>query len=897
MKKFLPILVLLVLALVFSACNKSKDNGNVAETTADVTEVQTNDTATEGGNASTDADTTAIGSDATESGEDVGSETEATGDDSSAPSEESSIDESSSVEESTSEEESTTEEVTTREPSKILTYDFDAITAKQLKGCFSNPYQTAYDVAKDDDGEQNVKIYLDGGVYDDPSIMFSLQTFSKYAKVATPDAKIFKYVMLKVKNDGIKDGAFYLYYATTVEATISGTKVVSSTYDVDLEDWQYIFFDLSSVENWTGKIVSFRLDYTMTGNEAGEGMYINEISFLSNDIDYYESLGLDFDDIGFDISKENADKADELLSSVTLPTAPSDSYKGETAEHEDASLNLWFDHMYDRTANNDNTSTGKLSYTMMLAKNEREDCQMILSSANGTEGLKVYISDFTNGSGATLQTDIFWGYYFNIEGEKLAEALVPVDYEKDSFMENWMAGNNGASITIVDQQKYNGFDIKAGENQTFVIRVTSAIDSPAGEYSATVRFVDKDGKEVKKATVYAYVWNFTLDEATACKTLMDLDDYNLFVSYGDWAGVLENEQGWGLYEIYYNFLLENRICCYDIPGVQYQNGSGIYTESMMAYVKNPRVVAFQPTGWSKQLTVGGIQTAYETLSENEEWLDKAYFYPVDEPGNVDKLDLINYYGSVLAEYWPEYKLIVPMHLNSGVAGGDYFSYISEYVNVWCPHTYFYTTFGEWYSNKLLTYRNNPAADAKLGSFRDRMWADQEEGKEAWWYVTRFPHDPEITLTINTDAVNYRTLFWQQKLYDVDGFLYYSVNDWTNNSGFWIPDPEQEFLYGFDAHHEANEAYPYNVYGNGILLYSGAYFGQLEPIGCIRLECVRDGIEDFEYLTMLEEIYGYDVVQAIVHTWTQSLGEYNTDTEAFTTLRTQVAMLLEAAANQ
>lgn len=848
MKKLIPILMLLVLALIFCACNTDVQEETTTEqdvTTAEVT----------------------VGDDGTT--------------------------EESTVSEETTEE-ITTEEVTTRAPTITLAYDFDALPVKNLKSCFTNPNQTEYDVVDDETEGRCVKISTAGSNVGDPFISFSTQTFSKFGKVNSPDADMFKYVMIKIKSESMTDGSFYLYYGTTLHAAIDGTQITSSTYDVDSDEWQYVFFDLSGDEKWTGKIVSFRLDYTMTAASAGETMYISEIVFLSDDRDYYESLGVDFGDIGFDISKENADKADQLLSSITIPTTSADNYKGEKAEYEDSSLSLWFDHMYDRTANNDNTSTGRLSYEMMLAKNEREDCQLILGASKDVEGLKIYISDFTNASGATLQTDIFWGYYFNIEGEKLAEALVPVDYEKDSFMENWMAGNNGAGITIVDQQKYNGFDIKAGQNQTFVIRVTSAIDSPAGEYSATVRFLDKDGKEVKKATVYAYVWNFTLAEATACKTLMDLDDYNLFVSYGDWAGVLANDQGWGLYEIYYNFLLENRICCYDIPGVQYQNGSGIYTESMMAYVKNPRVVAFQPTGWSKQLTVGGIQTAYETLSENQEWLDKAYFYPVDEPGNVEKLDLINYYGSVLAENWPGYKLIVPMHLNSSVAGGDYFSYVSEYVNVWCPHTYFYTTFGEWYANKLLTYRNSPAVDAKLGSYRDRMWAAQSEGDEAWWYVTRFPHDPEITLTINTDAVNYRTLFWQQKLYDVDGFLYYSVNDWTNNSGFWIPDPEQEFLYGFDAHHEANEAYPYNVYGNGILLYAGVYFGQLEPIGSIRLECVRDGIEDFEYLTMLEEIYGYDVVQAIVHTWTQSLGEYNTDTEAFTVLRTQVAMLLEAA---
>lgn len=878
MKKLLTILTLmLVLAVIFCACTKEEQKD------PDTTTSQVTDATTEA-NHDQSSEQTTVSQTETETEADVPTESQS----------EETTAEDTSIEETTTTEETTTEEVTTNPPIPPIVYDFNSIAPAGVKTYFSNANQTEYVVEKDENDEAYVKLTTSGAVINDPFISFDVAAYARKIKAQVANLDVYKYVMLKVKSVGMTDGSFYMYYGTNKNASITGTQVVNAGYDVDDSEWQYIFFDCSNEENWTGRITTFRFDYTMTAVSAGESLYIAEVKFLADDREYYESLGLDFGDIGFDISKENADKADELLSSVTGPTTSFDNYKGEQAEHEDASLNIWFDHMYDRTANNNNVSTGRLSYQMMLAKNERENCQLILASDNNVEGLKIYISDFTNANGDTLATDLFWGYYFNIEGEKLVEPLVPVIYEKNDKMQDWIAGNNGAGLVITDQQKYNGFDIKGGENQTFIIRVTTLPNTPAGEYSATVRVLDKDGKEVKKVTVFTYVWNFELPEETSCKTLMDLDDFNLFVSYGDWAGVLTNDKGWGLYETYYNFLLENRVCAYDIPGVQYQNGSGVYTDSMMEYVKNPRVVAFQPTGWSKALSADGIKTAYEALSQNPEWLEKAYFYPVDEPGNVGKLNDINYWGSVLKENFPGYKLIVPTHLNAPVSGGDYYSYIDEYVNVWCPHTYFYNTFAEWYADRSLTYRNSPAVDAKLGSFRDRMWQAQSEGEEAWWYVTRFPHDPEITLTINTDAVNYRTLFWQQKLYDVDGFLYYLVNDWSNNSGVWVPDAEQEFLLGLDSHHEVNAEYPYNVYGNGILLYAGVYFGQVDPIGSVRLECVRDGIEDFEYLTMLEEIYGYDVVQAIVHTWTQSLGEYNTDTEAFTALRTQIAMLLENA---
>ena len=138
------------------------------------------------------------------------------------------------------------------------------------------------------------------------------------------------------------------------------------------------------------------------------------------------------------------------------------------------------------------------------------------------------------------------------------------------------------------------------------------------------------------------------------------------------------------------------------------------------------------------------------------------------------------------------------------------------------------------------------------------------------------------------------MFWQQKLYNVDGFLYYLVNDWDNGSTKWYVPTEDEFLFGMDVLHEVNDSMGVDVYSNGILLYSGAYFAQPEPVGCVRLDCVRDGIEDYEYLTILEEKYGKDVVDAIINRWTTSLAERSTDQEQFYALRAQLGALIEAA---
>ena len=41
------------------------------------------------------------------------------------------------------------------------------------------------------------------------------------------------------------------------------------------------------------------------------------------------------------------------------------------------------------------------------------------------------------------------------------------------------------------------------------------------------------------------------------------------------------------------------------------------------------------------------------------------------------------------------------------------------------------------------------------------------------------------------------------------------------------------------------------YGDGRLIYCGSKFRLREPISTIRLEQIRDGIEDYQYMAMIE----------------------------------------------
>ena len=802
--------------------------------------------------------------------------------------------ETTTTEETT--EEITTVEETTDDPNAIIEV---SLGHKNVAKYVSGANQTKATVYSD--GTRNyLSLLTSVDNANDPYASFSLSQYLKLLKRPDISADEYKFVIIKFKAVNCSNSTFELYYAAGDVAGATPGCNISTSIDNFEEDWQYIYFDLTN-KNWSGKVNNFRFDYLFSGQVAGEGIIISDIIFAK---DYYYTckvMGIEAPTEGLDkLPEEDQAKVDQLLSG-SISGGAYESYVPEKADKEDTDLNIWFNHTYTRTPSNEMTPSAYSKYRMMLAKNEIEACQLIISSKAAKGGLRIEVSDFVHANGkSTMKSDVLMGYYFDIEGQNVIDPLPPI------------TGN------------FATFDLAANTNQTFLIKAKSRPSTDAGEYSATVKFYDADGNVVKTIKVFAYVWNFELAEDTSCKTLVDLDAtsiytvnagrYNLEFGENFYSSDVYNALvDYDPYKAYYDFLLENRLCAYTIPGI---DKNGVYTGTALAYMQNPRVVAFLNLGWKTDLNANNVQNSYNSLvdktdSAGNALLGKAYFYPVDEPGNIAGLDKINAAANLIKQYYgSDYKLIAPIHLNTeiGTSGNvDYFEYVKDSVTAWCPKTHFYTSYSEFKLNRNLTYKFTTRLEHYLGTFEERMAAEKLGGDETWWYVTRMPSDPELTVLTQQDAVSYRTLFWQQKLYDVDGFLYYSVNDWAvgtdpraaKNDNHVELSQEYDRTGAWYSKHEISAAQNMDVYGNGILLYPGHmvdwyYF---EPVGSLRLECIRDGIEDYEYFIMLEEIYGEEQVDNIIRQFTTSIGKYSTDAEYFTALREAIGCLVEASINQ
>lgn len=138
-----------------------------------------------------------------------------------------------------------------------------------------------------------------------------------------------------------------------------------------------------------------------------------------------------------------------------------------------------------------------------------------------------------------------------------------------------------------------------------------------------------------------------------------------------------------------------------------------------------------------------------------------------------------------------------------------------------------------------------------------------KGQEYWSYLCTAPKSPWVSLFIDHDAINMRIWLWMTYAWDLNGILIWSSNYWTSYSASpagYLQNPWTEpasFVQGY--------GWPYGkqtVWGNGDgrLFYppnrNPNYNREkyiIGPVPSVRLEFLRQGIEDYEYLVMLENM--------------------------------------------
>lgn len=639
-------------------------------------------------------------------------------------------------------------------------------------------------------------------------------------------------VRLRVKDQSdLKVSLFSVYDVSGASVTASGQ---TATVDCVNDGWQGVIFNTKNInlhEDHLKKIVLMLSDFNTGGSvEIGGFLFsdsLNDALAFSGHSEYC---------LNYDSSLTDND---ELSDSVLA------------APDEDPSLDLWFDQSTEKVNRDDTESTGRSGYTVRMAKNETENCQFFLAPENNTR-VRIEVDPFTNANSDTVQHELAFEYYHNINNTMIPDALPEL---------------TGA------------IDIASGNSQGFVIRLTTTSDTPAGLYESVIHvYDDETGKEIKRAPVAVKVWDFALSEETELRTAFGLWMSYVYDSYPDskWT----SEQKAQLEDNYYAFFLKYRINIMDVP-------HGLTSGAAKKYLSNPRVNTVR---WSNL----DMSIAEDNNGITPDFIDRVIYYTVDEPGgrnpvSTDLETLRNHTGRVKANT-PDYRYVITFERNpdlmadGSVASSfeasdtDLIGYLSDYINIWCPKYDAFTPRDLGFLSGV-TYVQSKEQDDKYGAFADRMAKEVEEGDELWAYIAIDPTEPYVNWQLLSDGTETIVSLWQAKQNNVTGLLYWAVNYWKVN--YW----------------GQSQPWTGSAYGDGMLIYSGHTFGSLYPVPTLRLENIRDGIEDYQMLCMLQDALGEQAVSDMLKRITTSVATYATDDDYVHAVRVLLGDTLEEALNK
>lgn len=524
--------------------------------------------------------------------------------------------------------------------------------------------------------------------------------------------------------------------------------------------------------------------------------------------------------------------ADESGSSGTVTETPGGSETTPGANDEKTMIS-WISNGYDKIiANGDVPKKPSDSHTVYMAKGESEGCQISLRSPEDMAGVTVEISvpEGLTASAGIEKTQ-------RIAGKRWPDGLLPLD-------------------------KVKSFDLKSGETSTVYIKFTSSGSTPAGDHKCTVTVKDGSGEAIATAGITVHVWDFELDDEDSIECWIPVVWEALAKEYGFGdlrAGALTEEDMERLrviYKLYYDMLLDYGICGGDLP-------YDILDDRADEYLNDPRVRVF--TIGSGEVDEETLRARYNKIKDNPEWLAKAVYYSLDEPTTRDMLDELASRSAAVRRIAPGVKTISSFYDNITYDGTtDATGFLQEQLDIIVPKLCLFERVGG------------------LESYKKRFQAYKAAGNKVYTYVCWEPWKPFLNVFVNEEGIDHRALFWQ--IYDcgADGFLYWAANQW----------------YDLDVNPwNSMQTIPWltrDIYGDGSFMYPGNKFGFDDPCSSLRLEAVRDGLEDNTLLRMAKKHLSNSWLDKEIDKVTKSPTISTTDSGVFDTVRINIGNALEKA---
>ncbi len=271
---------------------------------------------------------------------------------------------------------------------------------------------------------------------------------------------------------------------------------------------------------------------------------------------------------------------------------------------------------------------------------------------------------------------------------------------------------------------------------------------------------------------------------------------------------------------------------------------------------HPRSVVQDPI--AEKETLHAWLEAFDSAAERLDRPEVVFFtYLLDEPNDEEAYRYVQKWGQAIKEADSALKVLVveqtwPQNENWGDLYGA--------VDIWCP---------------LFSLCKPESLERRLA-----------EGETAWTYTALCQLDPTPWWHTDYPLLNYRVPAWTSWKYGITGILYWGgMVYWNDVDDVWT-EP------GTLDRRDRREDLMYN--GEGSLLYPGRAVGYDGVAPSLRLKALRDGIEDYEYMAILDRLGERETAAGHVMPLVESWFQWNPDPAAYESARRELAKEIESA---
>ncbi|MCS7306444.1 MAG: DUF4091 domain-containing protein [Thermoguttaceae bacterium] len=514
-----------------------------------------------------------------------------------------------------------------------------------------------------------------------------------------------------------------------------------------------------------------------------------------------------------------------------------------------------------------------LAVELAACRGERESFQILVRSHRPVPGVRIEPADLVGPGGHRLpadQAELFRQHQLHITIGTYRNSQFKPDWYPDALIPARLP----ADAVRVEGARYTAmpFDLPAQETHGFLVDIYVPPKTPAGQYQGSYRVTAADGRIVE-IPVRLTVWDFDLPRVSVLYTAFGSPAASLRSYYGRRAkaGKEPAPKDWAAIDAQCAQLLtEHRINATPPPGalVPQSQPDGSFRipdhqiKGFQEFVDRYHVNAYcipHPSSVVKDPVEqeAKLRAWFAAWDEAIEKINRPvlfYTYLRDEPNTEEDYRYVQRWGRAIRHLGSRVKvLVVEQPWTQNEAWGDLYGA----VDIWCP---LFSLF-------------KPDSAAQRQALGEMIWTYTAlcQGKPTPWWHTDYP------------LLHYRIPTWIAWRYRIRGLLYWgSLSFWNH-----VEDPWTE-PWTYDRRSEGKGPV-FN--GEGSLLYPARAVGFEGVVPSLRLKALRDGIEDYDYLAILERLGRAAEAEKIVLELAPSWFEWEPDPAAWETARRKLAELI------